>query len=125
MVYGFSVWKCDSMRWNSSEASYWLPTLTPPSHTTKRAPLALCWSLFPLVSSLHIYTPSTSTLTNPFLTLLDVCVYFSFTFTPGVVSPMHMRCGRLPGRYRRCCRVSVRPADVTAIFIRLLQAIIS
>jgi hypothetical protein len=98
MDYGFSVWRLDAMEHKWSKLL--VANVKPPSR-------AVFFSPFPSVSSLHIYTPSAQTLTNPFLTLLDVCVYFSFTFTPGVVvwaaSALPCTCvvEGSPGRYRR------------------------
>jgi hypothetical protein len=75
MVYGFSVWKCDSMRWNSSEASYWLPTLNPPT----------CASLTVLVSSplsLHFTsTPPETRFSQPPFSLCMMSVYISVSLS--------------------------------------------
>lgn len=132
MVYGFSVWKCDSMRWNSSEASYWLPTLTlPPSYTTKRAPPALCWSLSPLcLFTPHLHPLKLNSHKPLSHSVRRLCI-FLFHFHAGrrclsrAVFPMHMRCGLccLPDT-GALCSLGARQdyqKTITLIVIRLLR----
>jgi hypothetical protein len=99
MVYGmwFCVWKCDSMRWNSSEASYWLPTLNPPCGRLSRRDT--------LSSPLHPLSLWLSQ--TPFSLCYSSGHIFSFAFIPGVVvwaaSDLPCTCvvNGLPGSYWR------------------------
>jgi hypothetical protein len=97
MVYGFSDWKCDSMRWNSSEASYWLPTLNlPPAGASRTLLVSLPLCLF----SLHLHPLNHNSHKPLSHSVRRLCI-FLFRFHAGrrclssVGSPMHMRCKRL------------------------------
>jgi hypothetical protein len=96
MLYGFSVWKCDSMRWNSSEASYWLPMLNPTTCASRTVLVSLPLCLF--TSHLH---PVKLDSHKPLSHSVPCLCIFLFHFHAGrrclssVVSPMHMRCERL------------------------------
>lgn len=96
MVYGFNVWKCDSMRWNSSEASYWLPTLNPPAGASR----ALLVSLPPCPFSSHLHPLNRNSHKPLSHSVRRLCI-FLFRFHAGrrclssVGSSMHMRCKRL------------------------------
>jgi len=97
MLYGFSVWKCDSMRWNSSEASYWLPTLNPSTCASRTVLDSLPLYLFS--SHLHpLKLDSHKALSHSVLCLCIFLFHFHAQrrcLSSVVVSPMHMRCGRL------------------------------
>jgi len=75
ILYGFSVWKCDSMRWNSSEASYWLPMLSPSTCASRTV-------LDPSPLSLHFASAHHETrLSQSPLSLCTMSVYISISLS--------------------------------------------